>query len=125
VNLRAPEDMIGRFVGEAPPMTISISDVFLRIRAQQRMMPVNLPVFRCLRLGGKQGGQFNLELSRELRSVDRAVIQAEGVYAGLRFYVDPAFDGIEVEVVEPVSIFPDMSEIRRICSSIGVGCRAY
>ena len=106
-------------------MTISISDVFLRIRAQQRMMPVNLPVFRCLRLGGKQGGQFNLELSRELRSVDRAVIHAEGVYAGLRFYVDPAFDDIEVEVVEPVSIFPDMSEIRRICSSIGVGCRAY
>jgi hypothetical protein len=89
------------------------------------MMPVNLPVFRCLRLGEKQGGQFNVELSHELASVDRAAIHSEGVYAGLRFYVDPAFDGIEVEVVEPESAFPAMSEIREICSSIGIGCRAY
>lgn len=104
---------------------MTISDVFLKIRAQQRMMPVNLPVFRCLRLGEKQGGQFNVELAQVLLSVDRAAIYTEGVYAGLRFYVDPAFDGIEVEVVEPESTFPAMAEIREICQSIGVGCRAY
>ena len=104
---------------------MNISDVFLKIRAHQRLMPVNLPVFRCLRLGKKQGEQFNLEQVRELLLVDRAVIHTEGVYAGLRFYVDPTFDGIEVEVVEPLSIFAGMSEIREICGRIGVGCRAY
>jgi hypothetical protein len=107
---------------------MTITDLFYQLgRAEREQMATGRDpkkrLIKAVRLGAAQYMLLRAEEAREVKRYGPGIGYELEQCAGIRFYMDETFDGVQVEYVEETPHKTDA--VRAICKPLGLSCRAY
>lgn len=99
---------------------MTIIETFRRLYVEQRQ--IDIPFVKAVRIGKPQAVRLEFEVGPLLRAGTTVGPPDLGECNGVRFYVDPTYDGIEVEFIEDIRV---NAVVRAVCQKMGLPCRAF
>lgn len=98
---------------------MTIIETFRRLYVEQQQR--DLRFVKAVRIGKPQSVRLGFEVGALMRDAAILGVPDMGECNGVRFYVDPTYDGIEVEFIEDFRV---NDVVRGVCRKMGLPCRA-
>lgn len=98
---------------------MTIIETFRRLYVEQQQR--DLRFVKAVRIGKPQAVRLGFEVGPLMRDAATLGVPDMGECNGVRFYVDHAYDGIEVEFIEDFRV---NDVVRGVCRKMGLPCRA-